>query len=82
MFGRLHIEQCLLIVQDQFVDGSGFKGILEACSVATIDVSAAVDVNQIKRSLYCAQVLLCSLYRKLAEAAKTGNSLLEPYECL
>ena len=64
------IEQCLLIVQDQLVDDSGFKGILEACSVATIDVSAVVDVNQIKSSLYCAQVLLCSLYRKLAELPK------------
>ena len=80
MFGGLHIEQCLLVVHGQLVDGSGLKEILETCSLATIGVSAAVDVNQIKRALYCVQVVLYSLYRKLVEAAKPDNSLLQPYE--
>ena len=48
MFGYLHIEQCLLAVHGQLVDGSGLKEILETCSLATIGVSAVVDVNQIK----------------------------------
>ena len=51
MFGDLHIGQCLLVVHGQLVDGSGLKEILETCSLATIGVSAVVDVNQIKCTL-------------------------------
>ena len=65
MFGNIHSEQCLLVVHGQLVGGSGVKKILETCSLATIGFSAVVDVNQIKRALYCVQVVLCSLYRKL-----------------
>ena len=45
MFGGLHIEQCLLVVHGQLLDGSGLKGMLETCSLATIGVGAVVDVN-------------------------------------
>ena len=82
MFGGLHIEQCLLVVNGQLLDDSGLKEILETCSLVTIGVSAVVGLNQIKHALYCVQVVLCSLYRKLVEAAKTDNLLLEPYEWL
>ena len=82
MFGGLHIEQCLLVVHGQLIDNSGLKEILETCSLATIGVGAVVDVNQIKRARYCIQVALCSLYRKLGEAAENDNSLVDPYEWL
>ena len=66
----------------QLADGSGLKEILETCSLVIIGASAVVDVNQIKGALYCVQVVLCSLHRRLVEAAKTDHSLLEPYEWL
>ena len=62
MFGWLHIEQCLLITQGQFVEGSGLREILETWSLAASGAGAVVDVNQIKRASYCVQVILCSLY--------------------
>ena len=76
MFGGLHIEH------GQFIEGSGLREILEACSLATIGVSAAVDVNQIKRPRYCVQVTLCSLYQKLVDAVKADGSTLDPWEWL
>ena len=48
MFGGLHIEQCLLVTHGQFIEGSGLREILEACSLATIRVGAVVDINQNK----------------------------------
>lgn len=59
----------------QLVAGSGLKEILETYSLATIGASAVVGINQIKRRFYCVQVVLCLLYRKLVEAAKTVNSI-------
>ena len=70
MFGGIHIVQCLLVTHGQF---SGLREILEACSLATTGVGAAVDVNQIKGSRYCVQVTLCSLYRKLVYAVKSDD---------
>ena len=72
----------LLVVHHQLVDGNDLKEILETCSLATIGVSAVVDINQIKRAFYCVLVVLCSLYCKLVEAAKISNSLLEPCDWL
>ena len=53
LFVGLYIEQCLLVVHGQLVDGSSLKEFLETCSLATIDVSAVAGVNQIKSALYC-----------------------------
>ena len=75
IFGGRHIEQCILVVHGQLVAGSGLKEILETYSLATIGASAVVGINQIKRRLYCVQVVLCLLYRKLVEDAKTVNSI-------
>ena len=75
IFGGRHIEQCILVVHDQLVAGSGLKEIFETYSLATIGASAVVDINQIKRRLYCVQVVLCLQYRKLVEAAKTIISI-------
>ena len=82
MFGGLHIEQCLLVTHGQLLENSGLKEILEACSLATIGVGAVVDVNQIKRARYCLEVVLCALYRKLADAVRKEGSDLEPLHWL
>ena len=82
MFGGLHIEQCLLVTHGQLITGSGLKEVLESCSLATIGAGAVVDVNQIKRARYCLQVTLCSLYRKLVDAAKNDDANLDPWQWL
>ena len=81
MFGRLHIEQCL-VTHGQFIEGSGLREILDAYSLAAIGVGAVVDVNQIKRGRYCVQLTLCSLYRKLVDAVKADGSTLHPRKWL
>ena len=82
MFGGLHIEQCLLVTHGQFNEESGLREILKTCSLATIGASAVVDVNQIKRACYCAQVTLCSLYQKLVDPVKANGSTLDPWKWL
>ena len=78
MFGRLHIEQCL-VTHGQLC---GLREILDAYSLATIGVGAVVDVNQIKRGRYSVQLTLCSLYRKLVDAVKADGSTLHPRKWL
>ena len=79
MFGWLHIEQCLLIIQGQFDEESDLRKILETWSLAASGVGAAVDVNQIKRASYCVQVTFCSLFRKLVDAVKANGLPLDPW---
>ena len=69
-------------MHDQLVDGTGLKEILQTCSMVTTGVSALVAANQIRHTIYCVQAVLCSLYHKQVQAAKTDNSLLEPYDWL
>ena len=76
IFGGLHIEQCLLVIHGQFIEGSGLREILEACSLVAIGEGAVVDVNQIKQAGYCVQVTLCSLYQKLVDAVKAEMAQL------
>ena len=80
IFGVLHIEQCLVVTHRQFIEGSSLREILEACSLATIEVGAVVDVNQIKQPRYCVQVTLCSLYRKLVDAVEADRSTLDQWK--
>ena len=80
MFRGLHIEQCLLVTHGQFIEGSGLREILEACSLATIRVGALIDVNQIKQARYCVQVTLCSLHRKSVDGVKADDSTFHPYK--
>ena len=82
IFAVLHIEQCLLVTHGQFIEGSSFREILEACSLATIGVCAVVDVNQIKQARYWVQVTLCFLYRKLVDAVEADRSTLDQWKCL
>ena len=82
MFGWLHIEQCFLITQGQFVEGTGLREILETWSLAASGASAVAEVNEIKRASYCVQVTLCFLYRKLVDALKANGSTLGPWKWL
>ena len=62
--GGLLIEQGLLEVHGYLVDDSSLKErkkMLETCSLATTGVSVVLDVNQIKRTLFCIQTDFCSL---------------------
>ena len=57
IIGGLLIEQGLLEVRGYLVDDSSLKEQKKCwtCSLATTGVSVVVDVNQIKRTLFCIQ---------------------------
>ena len=73
MFGGLHIEQSLLVLHGQLIKGSGLMKILKLQQLSTIQFSAVVDVNSIKRATYCIQVTLSTFYIKLNEAIALDN---------
>ena len=76
------MEQCLLVTHGKFIEGSGLREVLEACSLATIGIGTVIDVNQIKQARYCVKVTLYSLYRKLVDAVKANGSTLDPWKWL
>ena len=69
VFGQLHIEQSLLVVHGQLVNGSGLLEILTQNKFSMIGLSAVVDVNNLKKARYSVQVTLCTLFTKLQEVA-------------
>ena len=73
LFGGLHIEQSLLVLHGQLIKGSGLMKILNLQKLSTIQFSAVVDVNSIKRATYCIQVTLSTFYLKLNEAVALDN---------
>ena len=73
LFGGLHIEQSLLVLHGQLIKGSGLMKILNLQKLSTIQFSAVVDVNSIKRATYCIQVTLSTFYLKLNEAIALDN---------
>ena len=86
LFGALHIEQSLLGIHGQLIDGSGLLLILNQLKFTTVGLpglSIAADVSSIKRARYCVQVTLCALYSKLTEAVVADESSnLTPIEWL
>ena len=81
IFG-LHIEQCLLVIHGQLIEGSGLVQILTENKFSMIGLSAVVDVNNIKRARYTLQITLCALFIKLSEAASVSETDLLPYDWL
>ena len=73
LFEGLHIEQSLLVLNGQLIKGSGLMKILNLQKLSTIQFSAVVDVNSIKRATYCIQVTLSTFYLKLNEAIALDN---------
>ena len=50
LFGQLHIEQCVLVIHGQMIEGSGLLEILTENKFSMIVLSAVVDLNSIKRA--------------------------------
>ena len=77
LFGALHIEQSLLGIHGQLIDGSGLLLILNQLKFTTVGLpglSIAADVSSLKRARYCVQVTLCALYSILTEAVVAEES--------
>ena len=69
----LHIEQSLLVLHGQLIKGSGLMEILNLQKLSTIGFYVVVAVNSIKRTTYCIQVTLSTLYINLNEATALDN---------
>ena len=82
LFGQLHIEQCLLVIHGQMIKGSGLLEILTEKKFSMIGLSAASDVNNIKRARYTLQITLCSRFNQLREAMPNNLTDLSPYDWL
>ena len=67
LLGPLHIEQVLLVMHGQLIDGSGLLKLMKQHQFTTIGLSAVVDVSSIKRARYAIQVILAALYLKLVD---------------
>ena len=82
LFGQLHIEQCILVIHGQLIEGSGLLEILTENRFSMIGLSAVVDVNNIKRARYTLQITLCSLFKLLRDAMPDDIRELSPYDWL
>ena len=69
------MEHTLLLMHGQLIKGSGLDSILQHSKLSTEGTSAIVDANDIKRSRYCVQVSIVTIYNMLKDAhAKSGSS--------
>ena len=82
MLGDVHIEHSMLIMHGEIIKGSALECILEQQKLSTIGTSSIVDANDIKRSRYCLQVSLCTIYWLLKDAHKKSESCLSPIKWL
>ena len=57
IFRQLHIDQSLLVIHGQLIEGSGLVKILTESKFSVIGLSAVVDVNNIKRPRYTFKLL-------------------------
>jgi len=82
IMGGLHIEQSLLVIHGQLIEGSGLAELLTFHNFLTIGLSAIVDASHIKRARYALQVTACTLFLKLQEASMKDDTNLDPYKWL
>ena len=82
IMGGLHIEQSLLAIHGQLIEGSELTETLTLYNFSTIGLSAIIDTSHIKRARYAIQVTVCSLFIKLQEATLKDASKLDPYTWL
>ena len=78
----LHIEQSLLAMHGQLIEGSELTEILTLYNFSTIGLSAIIDASHIKRACYAIQVTVCSLFIKSQEVTPKDASNLHPYTWL
>ena len=50
IFGQLHIEQSLLVIEGQLIEGSGLVQIHTENKFSITGLSTVVDVNKLKRA--------------------------------
>ena len=80
LFGALHIEIELLIVNEHLVAGIGLEEILGDTSIYAAGLqTATVDVNHIHKARYSVQLSVVPIYRCLKEVHEASNSVLPLY---
>ena len=80
LFGALHIEIELLIVNEHLVAGTGLEEILGDTSIYAAGLqTATVDVNHIHKARYSVQLSVVPIYRCLKEVHEASNSVLPLY---
>ena len=83
LLGDLHIEQSLLVMHGEIIKGSGLDTMMQHANLSTIGTAAAiVDANHIKRSRYCSQVSVVTIYKLLKAAHLESGSDLPPLDWL
>ena len=77
LFGTLHIDQSVLGIHANLINGSGLPKIMNHLSFTAIglsDLTTKAGASSIKRVRYSMQVTSCVLYSKLTEAIHTMDS--------
>ena len=82
LFGDLHIEQSLLGLHGEIIKGSGLDTVMANSNLSTTGTSTIVDVNDVKRSRYCLQVAVCTIYKLLKDAHSKSQSDFSPLQWL
>ena len=83
IMGGLHIEQSLLLIHTQLIEGPGLGNILTLPNFSTTGLSVITDASHIKSARYAIQVTVCVLFLlKLQEALVKDGSNLHPYSWL
>ena len=77
IFGQLHIDQYLLVIHGQLIDGWGLVQILTEHKFSMIGLSAIVDKNNVMRARYTSLITLCAL-----EAAPVSETDFSSYDWL
>ena len=76
--GPLHIEHAALQCLGQLIQGTGFEEIIIAASLDISGLSlSVVDVNSIRKSRYCLQIISVVLNDQLEEANSDGSVVEE-----
>ena len=78
----LHIEQTGLLLHGNFIKGSGLDTLFFHSKLSTDGNSAVMDVNDIKRSQYCLQVSVVTIYTLLKKAHVESGSALSVLDWL
>ena len=77
LFGTLHIDQSILGIHANLINGSGLPKIMNHLSFTAIglsDLTTKAGASSIKRVRYSMQITSCVLYSKLTEAIHTMDS--------
>ena len=82
IFRKLHIEQSLLVINGQLIEGLRLVQILTENKFSMVGLSAVVDVSSMKRARYTFQLTLCALFIKLREVASISETDLPPCDWL